>query len=325
MIVQQHMPRRMAVLAHIWVHTAVSPAMAKPFYSPHITPAMSCRRLFASVTTPGETKDDRNAAATRRVLHVTSISANIKEPGALSTEEGSGSGSSSRGVQDAADAAGRGHAVPDEETESLDVSEAGEEEYCSDGPSEADGGTDGPPDAAPDDPTPAGLSNGGSSGAKTGASAPSEKPGKRKQGPARPRAPLFREEDLREAFVRGGGPGGQAVAKSSNCVVLTHAPTGISVRCHATRSQAENRALARRELNLRLDELQRGRDSYRQQKQRLEGDKEARRHDKTSKKHAWRARLKQLEEAAASTQAAHGTEEGEGPVAAASTATGLKS
>lgn len=41
------------------------------------------------------------------------------------------------------------------------------------------------------------------------------------------RVPVLVESDLEEKFVRGNGPGGQAVAKTSNCVVLQHKPTGI--------------------------------------------------------------------------------------------------
>lgn len=75
---------------------------------------------------------------------------------------------------------------------------------------------------------------------------------------ARPPADLFRERDIVEQFVRGGSAGGQAVARSSNCVVLRHAPTGIVVRCHATRSREQNRARARRVLAERIDELVNG-------------------------------------------------------------------
>lgn len=38
--------------------------------------------------------------------------------------------------------------------------------------------------------------------------------------------PKINEFDLTEKFVRGTGPGGSAVNKNSNCVVLTHIPTG---------------------------------------------------------------------------------------------------
>lgn len=46
--------------------------------------------------------------------------------------------------------------------------------------------------------------------------------------------PELKPEDLEESFVRGSGPGGQAVNKTSNCVVLKHKPSGIIVKVSAT-------------------------------------------------------------------------------------------
>lgn len=54
-----------------------------------------------------------------------------------------------------------------------------------------------------------------------------------------------REEDLEESFIRSSGPGGQNVNKVATCVVLTHTPTGISVKVQGERSQALNRIKAR--------------------------------------------------------------------------------
>lgn len=62
------------------------------------------------------------------------------------------------------------------------------------------------------------------------------------------------ENDLEEMFIRGSGPGGQKINKSSIAVLLTHSPTGIQVRCQETRSQAQNRVLARRRLTEKLEE-----------------------------------------------------------------------
>lgn len=42
--------------------------------------------------------------------------------------------------------------------------------------------------------------------------------------------PELVESELEEQFQRGSGPGGQAVAKTSNCCVLKHLPTGIVVK-----------------------------------------------------------------------------------------------
>ncbi len=54
------------------------------------------------------------------------------------------------------------------------------------------------------------------------------------------------ENDLEEQFVRSQGHGGQNINKISSCVVLTHRPTGLQVKCQQERSQAMNRFFARR-------------------------------------------------------------------------------
>ncbi len=55
----------------------------------------------------------------------------------------------------------------------------------------------------------------------------------------------IRESDLQESFARSGGPGGQNVNKVSTAVTLRHGPSGISVTVQDSRSQAQNRKLAR--------------------------------------------------------------------------------
>lgn len=62
-----------------------------------------------------------------------------------------------------------------------------------------------------------------------------------------------RKEDIEESFVRSSGPGGQHVNKTSTCVYVIHVPTGLSVKCGRTRSQALNRFYARR---LLLDKIE---------------------------------------------------------------------
>ena len=63
----------------------------------------------------------------------------------------------------------------------------------------------------------------------------------------------IRKEDIEESFVRSSGPGGQHVNKTSTCVYVIHVPTGLSVKCGRTRSQALNRFYARR---LLLDKIE---------------------------------------------------------------------
>uniref|UniRef100_A0A1B6GAV5 Prokaryotic-type class I peptide chain release factors domain-containing protein n=1 Tax=Cuerna arida TaxID=1464854 RepID=A0A1B6GAV5_9HEMI len=106
--------------------------------------------------------------------------------------------------------------------------------------------------------------------------------------------PQIVEEDLEEQFVRGGGPGGQATNKTSNCVILLHKPTGIVVKCHQTRSQDQNRRLAREVLLTKLDNLINGENSIEAQIKSIERKKSARADQKRRKlaelKQQWKDR-----------------------------------
>jgi peptide chain release factor len=69
------------------------------------------------------------------------------------------------------------------------------------------------------------------------------------------------EAELEESFARSGGPGGQNVNKVSTAVTLRHRPSGITVTVQDSRSQAQNRKLARERL---LDAIERARAELRQ-------------------------------------------------------------
>lgn len=60
------------------------------------------------------------------------------------------------------------------------------------------------------------------------------------------------ESDLTETFSHASGPGGQNVNKVATRVTLTHRPSGLTVTVQDTRSQAENRRLARERLEALL-------------------------------------------------------------------------
>tara|TARA_R110002003_G_scaffold214_28_gene16212 strand:- start:8915 stop:9439 length:525 start_codon:yes stop_codon:yes gene_type:complete len=72
-----------------------------------------------------------------------------------------------------------------------------------------------------------------------------------------PRKKLL-DADLIENFLQGSGPGGQKINKTSSAVQLIHKPTGIVVKYQDTRSRAVNRAMARKILQERIEELELG-------------------------------------------------------------------
>jgi protein subunit release factor B len=119
--------------------------------------------------------------------------------------------------------------------------------------------------------------------------------------PSRLAALGVRASDFEERFIRGSGPGGQKINKTSSTVWLRHGPTGIEVRCQAERSQAANRERAWLEMCDRLEARQRAaRDAAqhlrekgrRQTRQKSRGQKvrmiEAKKHRARNKAHRGR-------------------------------------
>jgi len=73
--------------------------------------------------------------------------------------------------------------------------------------------------------------------------------------PPRPKIP---DTEIEEKFLKGTGPGGQKINKTSCAVQLRHLPTGIVVKSQETRSREQNRKFARNILAEKLDSLDKG-------------------------------------------------------------------
>jgi protein subunit release factor B len=66
----------------------------------------------------------------------------------------------------------------------------------------------------------------------------------------------IKESDLEETFAPSSGPGGQNVNKVASAVTLRHRPSGISVTAQDSRSQVQNRKLARERLIDAIEQAQ---------------------------------------------------------------------
>lgn len=69
-----------------------------------------------------------------------------------------------------------------------------------------------------------------------------------------PPRPILHDADIIENFLKGSGPGGQKINKTSSAVQLKHIPTGIVVKYQDTRSRTVNRKMARKILQERIEE-----------------------------------------------------------------------
>ncbi|EOD51010.1 putative peptidyl-trna hydrolase domain protein [Neofusicoccum parvum UCRNP2] len=100
-----------------------------------------------------------------------------------------------------------------------------------------------------------------------------------------PPRPAINEDDITESFLKGSGPGGQKINKTSSAVQLKHLPTGIVVKYQGTRSRTQNRKTARRMLAERLEEIEKGPESRTQLKRAVQAKKKASSAKKSKRKY----------------------------------------
>ena len=90
----------------------------------------------------------------------------------------------------------------------------------------------------------------------------------------------IKEADLVERFIRGSGPGGQKINKTSSCVQIKHLISGIEVKCQKSRSLMTNRIKARIMICTFIEE----REIKKRKTRRAEKEKERRRNRQPSRR-----------------------------------------
>lgn len=105
-----------------------------------------------------------------------------------------------------------------------------------------------------------------------------------KKGPLPPR-PSVAEEDTFKRYLKGSGPGGQKINKTSSAVQITHLPTGIVVKSQATRSRTRNESIARRILAEKIEFLEKGSESRVEKKRERESKKKRSAEKKSRRKY----------------------------------------
>lgn len=96
---------------------------------------------------------------------------------------------------------------------------------------------------------------------------------------------VLKEEDIEEAFLKGSGPGGQKINKTSSAVQLKHVPTGTTIKSQATRSRSQNRKIARRLLAEKIETAEKGPESRTALKADIKRKKKASKSKKARRKH----------------------------------------
>ena len=107
------------------------------------------------------------------------------------------------------------------------------------------------------------------------------------------RYPKLDPADITEQNVKGSGPGGQSVNKTSNAVILKHVPTGVTVKCHDSRSLAKNREIANKKLVEAVDFFLNRENSIQEQIRRLELERGRRLKETAQRKREAKAKAKE--------------------------------
>ncbi|EPS28614.1 putative peptide chain release factor-like protein [Penicillium oxalicum] len=119
--------------------------------------------------------------------------------------------------------------------------------------------------------------------------------------PAKPLPPRLKinDADLTVSYLKGTGPGGQKINKTNSAVQISHAPSGIVVKCQATRSRSQNEKIARSLLADKVEAQEKGDQS------RVAIKAEAARKKKASKSKKTRRKYRGLEEKESQNGAEH--------------------
>ncbi|OGE51101.1 hypothetical protein PENARI_c014G11446 [Penicillium arizonense] len=97
------------------------------------------------------------------------------------------------------------------------------------------------------------------------------------------------DADLTISYLKGTGPGGQKINKTNSACQISHKPSGVVIKCQATRSRAQNEKIARSLLADRVEALLKGDQS------RVAIKAEAARKKKASKLKKTRRKYRELE------------------------------
>ncbi|KAJ5768927.1 hypothetical protein N7520_003486 [Penicillium odoratum] len=97
------------------------------------------------------------------------------------------------------------------------------------------------------------------------------------------------DADLTISYLKGTGPGGQKINKTNSAVQIIHHPSGIVVKCQATRSRSQNAKTARLLLADKIEQREKGDGS------RVALKIEAKRKKKASKMKKTRRKYRDLE------------------------------